>query len=273
MRSRTLFSRPPWRIKEVWTRRSPPRDGTGITTQSRCSSLGIGVVQMARNAFDEAISSFHDASRLEPERAMYYQWAGIASMLQNRVHEALRSFEQAIAVKPDYADAHLGRGSALLAMGDLAAGWREYEWRTRHRDFTIRYRPRPVWDGSPLGGRTILIHSDQGLGDALQFIRYAPLVKERGGKVILECQSSLVRILESCPGIDGVVGLGSPLPFHEVDALLFSLPTILRTAAIPVNVPYLTANDALIGRWRNEMRADSGLPYWHRMARKRATSP
>src|SRR5205807_4728934 len=98
--------------------------------------------------------------------------------------------------------AHLGRAQTWLQMEDFERGWDEFEWRWRRSGFPPRPFPQPLWDGGPLEGRTILLHAEQGLGDTLQFIRYAPLVKERGGWVIVECQELLLPLLATCPGID-----------------------------------------------------------------------
>jgi hypothetical protein len=121
--------------------------------------------------------------------------------------------------------------------------------------------PQPQWDGSPLEGRTILIHAEQGLGDTIQFIRYAPLVKRRGGTVIVECQPVLSQLLAGCPGIDRLIAQGSPLPAFDVHVPLLSLPRIFGTtlADVPAEVPYLFADAALIERWRDELAGVPGV--------------
>ena len=114
---------------------------------------------------------------------------------------------------------------------------------------------QPLWDGSSLAGRTILLHAEQGLGDTIQFIRYAPLVKRRGGTVILECQPALLRLLQSCAGVDRLLAQGSSLPHFDVHAPLLSLPGILGTtlSTIPAEVPYLFADANLVEHWRQEL--------------------
>src|SRR5205085_283931 len=91
-------------------------------------------------------------------------------------------------------------------------GWLEYDWRWRRPGSAMPGFSQPLWDGSPLEGRTILVHAEQGLGDTLQFVRYAAPVKERGGRVILDCPKSLLLLLRTCAGIDQLVGRGEPLP-------------------------------------------------------------
>jgi hypothetical protein len=121
--------------------------------------------------------------------------------------------------------------------------------------------PQPLWDGSPLAGRTILLHVEQGLGDTLQFIRYAPLVKALGGTVIFGCPEPLVGLLAGAPGIDSLVLPEDPLPPFDVHAPLMSLPHLLGTTlqTIPADVPYLSADPAATARWRSELNAVAGL--------------
>src|SRR5262249_23087139 len=163
-------------------------------------------------------------------------------------HEALR-------LKPDYAEAHMNLGMARLLLGNYEQGWPEYEWRWQCKPFRSRPLPQSLWDGSPLRGGTILLHAEQGLGDTLQFIRYAPLVKRHGGRVLVGCPEPLARLLNTCPGIDGLLLEGSPLPAVDVHAPLLSLPGILHTtlSTIPAEVPYLFANPELVEQWREEL--------------------
>ncbi len=111
---------------------------------------------------------------------------------------------------------------------------------------------QPLWNGSLQVGGTILLHAEQGMGDALQFIRYAPLVKKRVSQVLVECQPPLLPLLASCPGIDRLIAQGSALPSFDVHAPLMSLPRILGTtvATIPADIPYLFPDPKLIEHWR-----------------------
>ena len=115
--------------------------------------------------------------------------------------------------------------------------------------------PSPFGTAPSLNGKTILLFPEQGFGDTLQFIRYAPLVKQNGGRVVFECPAELVRIMRSCPGIDQILTPGDPLPPFDVQASLLSLPTILKTSldTVPAAVPYLTADSSLTEKWRQEL--------------------
>jgi tetratricopeptide (TPR) repeat protein len=214
----------------------------------------LGMVLKEQDRLDEAIASFRQALQLNRDLAEAHNNLGTALRDQGKLEEALASFQQAISLKPDFAEAHMNLGMAFLQLGQLERGWPEYEWRRR----LAPSPPQPaLWDGAALAGRSILVDClEQGLGDALQFVRYAPLVKERGGTVILQCPEPLTSILSGCAGIDQVVVSGSQaLAAGAVGAPLMSLPGIFGTslASIPVRVPYLAADAALIDSWRQEL--------------------
>ena len=115
--------------------------------------------------------------------------------------------------------------------------------------------PNRFGTGSRLKGRTILLHAEQGLGDTIQFVRYASLAKQFGATVVLECLKPLVPLLTTCPGIDRLVGHGDELPAFSTHAPLLSLPGILKTSldTVPAAVPYLFAAPALIEYWRERL--------------------
>ena len=143
-----------------------------------------------------------------------------------------------------------------LVKGDFERGWPEYEWRLDARRTPSRAcHPPPLWDGAPLEGRTILLYPEQGFGDILQFIRYAPLVRQRGGRVLVACYKPLVRLLARCPGIDRLVAQDDALPAFDVWAPLLNLPRLCGTtlATVPADVPYLEAEPELVARWGGEL--------------------
>jgi hypothetical protein len=171
---------------------------------------------------------------------------------QGQITQGIAGYERAIQLNPDYAESHFGLAQLWLKTGDFTRGWRELEWRWRRREFPPRPFAQPIWDGSPLAGRTILLHAEQGLGDTIHFVRYAPLVKQYGGYVIVECQEPLVPLLSTCPGVDQSIAKDSPLPWFDVHAPLLTLPAILGTRldTIPAKVPYLFADPDLVETWR-----------------------
>jgi hypothetical protein len=149
-----------------------------------------------------------------------------------------------------------------LVLGNLGAGFPEYEWRRQCKECEfVRVLPGPKWDGSPLDGRTIVLHAEQGLGDTLHFVRYAPLVKKKGGTVIVECQPALTGLLKRTGGIDRLIGQGTALPPYDVQAPLPSLPAILGTTAetVPADIPYVMPDERLVEQWRQELNAVAGF--------------
>jgi hypothetical protein len=128
-------------------------------------------------------------------------------------------------------------------MGDLESGFREYEWRWKLKNTPPTRFDQPVWDGSELKGRTIMLCREQGMGDMIQFSRYAAMVKDLGGTVIVEAQPELVRLLSTVPGVDKVVTHDAPVPRFDVQIPVLSLPRIFQTTleTVPDRVPYVTA--------------------------------
>jgi len=220
----------------------------------------LGVLFAKRGSLDEAIACYRQALGLKPDYAEAQVNLGNALRLTGQLDEALASFERALRVKPDFASGRWNRSVVLLARGEFEQGWPEYEWRWAQHSFALRHFAQPLWDGSDLGGRTILLYAEQGLGDTLHFIRYVPLAKQRGGSVIVECQAPLLRLLAGFPGIDCLLAQGSPLPAFDVRAPLLSLPGIFHTSfgSIPAPVPYLRADADLVKHWRRELKKGLG---------------
>ena len=148
-----------------------------------------------------AVAHYQQALRLKPDYAEAHNNLGNALQDQGQLAEAEAHYQEALRLRPDYANAHWNRALAWLLAGDFERGWPEYEWRWQWKDFPSSKRSfsQPLWDGSSLAGRTILLHAEQGLGDTIQFIRYAPLVKSSGGTVILECQPALLLFCRVVP--------------------------------------------------------------------------
>jgi tetratricopeptide (TPR) repeat protein len=238
--------------------------------------VNMGSTLRSQGKLQEAIGCFCQAVRIQPDLPEHHYNLGIALHAQGQEEEARSSLERALRLKLDATEAayrqtlrgnadlpavHYELGMHLLLMGRFEEGWPEFEWRLRRREPAPRFFRQPCWDGSPLRGTTILLHAEQGLGDTIQFVRYAPLVKERGGRVVVECQGSLVQLLARTPGIDEVVAAGSSLPSFEMYAPLLSLPGVFKTteATIPATVPYVFADGALDQLWGRELDAIPGF--------------
>lgn len=135
------------------------------------------------------------------------------------------------------------RSYLSLLFGEMPEGWDRYEARFQvpglvkpKRDFH-----EPLWAGEPFEGKTLLLHFEQGFGDTFMFIRYAPLVKARGGRVLFLAQPELADLVATCPGLDAVIPEGEPLPPFDLQLPLLSLPRVFRTTleTIPCDIPYL----------------------------------
>ena len=223
------------------------------------NNLGLAFTDLGR--FAEAEASLQQALRLDPGYAEAHSNLGNAYKEQGRLEEALACYDMALRLAQDAVSTQYNRSLALLQKGDYERGWPAYEWRWRRKQARPRPFAQPRWDGGSLPGSTILLWSEQGMGDTIQFVRYAALVQERVGKIVLECPPPLVPLLSSCPGIDRVVAEGEPLPDFDVQAPLLSLPALCGTtlASVPAPVPYLQADPARVETWRARLARGNGF--------------
>jgi TPR repeat/Glycosyltransferase family 9 (heptosyltransferase) len=221
----------------------------------------LGNALRERGEFDGAEACYRRALELKPDYAEARHNLGNAFKSRGHLAEALDCYDRALAIRPDLAQVHLSRAMALLEAGDFERGWPEYEWRLKCPQCAIPHLPQPRWDGGPLGGKTILLYADHGLGDAIQFIRYAPMVKGRGGRVIVLCRAPLARLLATCAGVDLVVVEGAPVPDCDVQAPLMSLPGIFGTdaASVPADDPYLSADPDSVDAWAEDLALSDDL--------------
>jgi Flp pilus assembly protein TadD len=191
---------------------------------------------------DEAVQCIMRALQLDPR--LSNAWHNLAIVLadQRKFADATQMWSRAITINPNDAHAHWNLGVLQLLQGDFEHGWQEYNWRPRLLKFS-----QPQWTGEDIAGKAILLHAEQGLGDAIQFVRYAPLVAAKGARVKLMVHPELTRLFASIAGIDEVLPLGSSSAQFDVQCSLLSLPGIFQTmlANIPAKVPYLDPPDEL----------------------------
>jgi tetratricopeptide (TPR) repeat protein len=255
----------------------------------------LGTVFSLQRKLDEAAACYREALRIKPdytdalhnlgvtlrdlgqvEDGLEYLWKalknspgdaetrnniGAALQAQGNFAEAMTQYEQALRIKPDHVWARFNRSTVLLTTGDFEHGWLEYEWRLKRPGFQVRQFGRPLWDGTSDPKQTLLLYTEQGLGDTLQFIRYASLARQRVGRVVVECQDLLLPILARCKDIDQIVPRGAALPPFDCHAPLMSLPGILggKDGAIPADVPYVFPDPALVEHWRERLRTIDGF--------------
>jgi len=223
----------------------------------------LGNALRERGSPDEAIEAYRQALKLSPNLAVAHNNLGIAFYNKCQPDEAISAYRQSLRLMPDYAEAHHNLATALLLKGDFEQGFAEYEWRWCWRGIAPRRAEyvEPRWNGTALGGKKIVLHFEGGFGDTIQFARYAPIVADLGGKVVLECQAELIRLIRSLDGVEELVSAGGPLPPFDEHCRLLSLPLALGTRldTIPANVPYLNPEEELSRQWSQRLGETSGL--------------
>jgi len=260
-----------------------------VVSQSGQPERGLDIARSVVSQFPNHAPALHSLGRLLFDRGELNEAESLANVLikdhpglaqgwallgvirqqdQARLNEAEACHRRAIECDPGHADAHSNLAQSLLLRENFEEGWREYEWRWKTGLIVERRFPQPMWAGESLRGKTILLHAEQGLGDTLQFIRYAALPKSLGGTVLVECQKPLKAFLNGCPGIDRIIGCGDELPPFDYHAPFLSLPRIARTTLnnIPANVPYLFADSEIVAYWRSRLEGVQGFRIginWH----------
>lgn len=187
-----------------------------------------------------------------------YRIIGTALVWLNRHEEAIERFRAAQLLSPDDAIARYHEGMALLALGEFDAGWRLYDARRADAaaEPTGRDLAQSSWDGaSDISGRTIVLRGEQGLGDAIQFVRYAPFVAQLGAAVWLEVAPALRSLVTTVDGVAGVLAWDEPWPAAALHCPLMTLPLAFGTICdtIPSQVPYLNANAERVHAWRQRL--------------------
>ena len=211
------------------------------------NNLGLALAAADRN--DEAIAAYRNALQLAPDHALAWNNLGLALYAACRVPEAIAAYRESIARQPNFGEAHWNLALALLANGEYAEGWSEWEWRLRIGALEGNQRETPgrLWDGAIRQGLSLLVTAEQGMGDALQFVRYVQPLAEQGIRVILRAPPPLVRLLATAPGVASVVAADQKLPAYDAHVRLLSLPHRLGAAgsAKRAAVPYLRADRTL----------------------------
>ncbi len=222
----------------------------------------LGLVSLERGRVREAIDHLQRALALRGQLVPAHNGLGRAYALLGDLDQALVHLDTAVFLQPDHAVAHFNRSLLWLKQGRYQEGWIEYEWRWACKQVARPDIPRPRWDGGPLGNRAILVFTEQGVGDVLQFVRFLPLLKRRCGRVIMACRQPLQRLLASQPAVDGWFPINEPgkIDFDLYTPLL-SLPWLLRIDedTIPREVPYIFADPERVERWRRPIQELPGF--------------
>ena len=208
--------------------------------------------------YEEALASYDRALTLQPNHADAHNNRGQVLRELERYDEALASYDRALALRPQHVMAHCNAAALRLLTGDFGRGWVHYDWRWLKKSVIPAKRnfSQPAWNGSdPIAGKTILVHSEQGLGDTIQFCRYVPLVAALGAKVIFEVQKPLQALMASLGGAAQAVPKGGPLPAFDLHCPLLSLPRAFgtRLETIPSTAGYLSAPAQHVTAWQSRL--------------------
>jgi tetratricopeptide (TPR) repeat protein len=218
------------------------------------NNFGIALHDLGRPA--EAEVGYRAALRLRPNFPEAHNNLGAALNALGQPAEAEASYREALRLRRNYPDAHNNLGMTLLLAGRFEEGWKEYEWRwkVKPHSSSARHFSAQLWRGEAIEDRTILLHAEQGLGDTLQFCRYAPLMV-CGAGIVLEVQAPLLRLLSRLPGVRQIVAAGDRLPPFDLHCPLLSLPDAFGTTldTIPAGTPYLSADPALAAYWQERL--------------------
>ena len=223
--------------------------------------FALGVALGAVERTEEAIACYRKALGTVPDDVYALNNLGLLLKEQGEIKQAMDTYRKAIEISPDLAGPHWNLSHVLLLTGNLQAGWKEFEWRLRKDDWqkaNLRRSKVPLWNGESFTGKTLFIHDEQGIGDTIQFIRYLPMVKARGGDIIFETQEPLTGLLKNFPGIDQLMPQSADgvLP-TDMDFFvpLLSLPAILNTTldTIPDTVPYFHADSDKTKYWMERL--------------------
>lgn len=222
--------------------------------------LNLGIYLRADGQPHQAKEALRRATDVAPDYPEAWQNLGLAHQYLNELPEAYTCLKRALALRPNYPTARWNLGLLQLLLGEYGEGLRNFEARFTKVGAVARlHTDIPAWDGSPLGGRSILIHAEQGYGDTLQFVRFIPLLAEMGGAVTLEVQDrSLITLCATVPGVEQVFVRGDALPPFNLQAPLLSLPHLLGTtlATIPHETPYLSVDRGKVAEWQRRLPRD-----------------
>jgi tetratricopeptide (TPR) repeat protein len=226
--------------------------------------VNLGNVLLELHRHDEALASYGKVADARPGDQDVLMNMGNALREMHRYAKALPYYQAAIELDPSCVEVQWNHALCLLAMGDFERGWEGFEWRRRSAAIsdTQRRFEGLQWTGAqPLAGKTILLHAEQGLGDTIQFCRYAMPLAALGAKVLLEVQRPLVRVLQGLQGVSRFLVRGEAPPPYDYHCPLMSLPRAFgtRLETIPAPEGYLAAEPALVERWRPEIERRRGF--------------
>lgn len=242
---------------------APCRDAIALAPNNVKALNTLGNILTERDHADDAAALFRRALDIDPNFVPAHMNLGRALANVGAFDAALDHLQKAVALQPGLADARYNLGIEQLRQGDFAPGWANYAWRRRMASHPLSARTYdpPVWDGGDAPGQTLYLYNEQGLGDALQFVRFAASARRRVGRIVLEARSTLHPLLEGLDGIDELVEPGDAPPAFDCHAALMDLPGLLALPEDTVSrtSPYLHADPALVATWSARFPEDGAL--------------
>lgn len=227
------------------------------------AGINIGLALSELGEREQALVYLEPCHRLAPGRTEIICGLGKTNFELGRIPQAQQYFRAALTLDAECADAHFGLANIALLDGDLAAGWEEYEWRTRIPRFAQYYAvPEPRWKGERLNGKTLLVNAEQGYGDILMFARLLPRISQPDATVVFRCRPALLRLLRDFPGLNCVVDAeAGETVTADASIPLLSLGRALGIglADLPGPMPYLRALPSLVQTWRAKLAGDTRL--------------
>jgi Flp pilus assembly protein TadD len=216
----------------------------------------LGLVCTHQGQIDEAVVHLERALAIRPDFPDVLNNLGNAYLQKHDLKKANEYYDRALFFQPDHHDAHWNRSLLLLRNGDFERGWKEYEWRWIRYPELKRHFRQPLWDGFDIEGKTILLHSEQGLGDTFQFVRFVQHVVRRGATINLECQREIAPLLNKCQGVARIINHGDPIPPFDAHCPLMSLPGALglKLEDLPATeFPYIFPEANLSQQWHSRI--------------------
>jgi Tfp pilus assembly protein PilF len=259
-----------WKLGAIQRERGHPeaaettlRAAVAIAPDNLEALLNLATTLCALERPGEALEFVARAAEVAPGAAIVHANAGFTLAQCGREQEAVQAYARAVELRPDYAEARWNMAQLLLGLGRYAEGWPLFEARWQLTKYA-RQRPAvgfPQWAGEDLRGKRLFVHSEQGFGDTMQFLRYVELAAERGAEVVLHVRPELRNIAASVRGVARLGILGEPVPECDYACAVMSLARGFGTTVetIPRNVPYFAAPDAAVAAWRRRLEPDAAL--------------
>ena len=225
----------------------------------------LGVAYADSERWEKAVKILERVVAVAPDHAealnsLGHAWSGLFEW-----ENALRCYQLAIDADQQYATAHFNRSLILLRQGNYTEGWKEYEWRWRMPTFTPFKCPQPQWQGEDISDKSILIHTEQGNGDAIQFARFLPLLANRCKRIVVVCPEQLRLFFKSIAAVNEVRVPGNiPSDIFDVFSPIMSLPRLLNITleTLPSDIPYWSIpGEVIVPNLKTEKRTKIGLAW------------